>query len=141
MNDPTIDDSGGGTNTPNDNGENNVVLDHFSSARILIAIIVLVVLYLLSKWLVSQQEPNVRVDGNQIFIFTNSYRYFIIFVIYCNRKATIIKFILDYRESSQHHWQYSDLILHPLHCNVCHNLLLVAKVIHYLSILIQYLEL
>ena len=64
MNDPTIDDSGGGTNTPNDNGENNVVLDHFSSARILIAIIVLVVLYLLSKWLVSQQEPNVRVDGN-----------------------------------------------------------------------------
>ena len=69
MNDPTIDDSGGGTDTLNDNGENNVVLDHFSSARILIAIIVLVVLYLLSKWLVSQQEPNVRVDGNQIFIF------------------------------------------------------------------------
>ena len=64
MNDPTIDDSGGGTDTLNDIGENNVVLDHFSSARILIAIIVLVVLYLLSKWLVSQQEPNVRVDGN-----------------------------------------------------------------------------
>ena len=67
MNDPTIEDSGGGTDTLNENGENNVVLDHFSSARILIAIIVLVVLYLLSKWLVSQQEPNVRVDGNQIF--------------------------------------------------------------------------
>ena len=66
MNDPTIDDTGGGTDTLNDHGENNVVLDHFSSARILIAIIVLVVLYLLSKWLVSQQEPNVRVDGNPI---------------------------------------------------------------------------
>jgi len=92
---PTIEDNGGDTDTLNPNDENSPVLETFSSGKVLISIIILVVLYLLSKWLVSQQEPNIRVD--------------------------------DYRESSQHHWQYSDLILHPLHCNVCHNLLLVAK--------------
>ena len=63
MNDPTTEDNGGDIDAINANGENTVVLDQFSSARILVAIIVLVVLYVLSKWLVSQQEPNIRVDG------------------------------------------------------------------------------
>lgn len=35
--------------------------------------------------------------------------------------------LADYRESSRHHWQFSDLILQPILCNVCHNLLLTSK--------------
>ena len=61
---PTIDDNGGDTDTFNPNGENSPVLETFSSGKVLISIIILVVLYVLSKWLVSQQEPNIRVDGN-----------------------------------------------------------------------------
>ena len=61
---PIIEDNGGDTDTLNSNGENSPVLETFSSGKVLISIIILVVLYLLSKWLVSQQEPNIRVDGN-----------------------------------------------------------------------------
>ena len=60
---PTIEDNGGDTDTLNPNDENSPVLETFSSGKVLISIIILVVLYLLSKWLVSQQEPNIRVDG------------------------------------------------------------------------------
>ena len=48
--------------------ENTIVLEHISSRQILVSILVLVVLYVLSKWLVSQQEPNVRVDGKYFII-------------------------------------------------------------------------
>ena len=61
---PTIEDNGGDTDTLNPNDENSPVLETFSNGKVLISIIILVVLYLLSKWLVSQQEPNIRVDGN-----------------------------------------------------------------------------
>ena len=61
---PIIEHNGGDTDTLNPNGENSPVLETFSSGKVLISIIILVVLYLLSKWLVSQQEPNIRVDGN-----------------------------------------------------------------------------
>ena len=61
---PTIKDNGGDTDTLDPNGDNSPVLETFSSGKVLISIIILVVLYLLSKWLVSQQEPNIRVDGN-----------------------------------------------------------------------------
>ena len=94
MNDKEDFDSGGDSSEAL-SPENKILMEHISSGQILASIVILVVLYVFSKWLLSQQEPNVRVD--------------------------------DYRESSQHHWQYSDLILHPLHCNVCHSLLLVAK--------------
>ena len=60
---PTIEDNGGDTDTLNPNDENSPVLETFSSGKVLISIIILVVLYLLSKWLVSQQEPNIRIDG------------------------------------------------------------------------------
>ena len=64
MDDPIIEDSAGGTDNLNSNSESTVILETFSTGKILISIIVLVVLYVLSKWLVSQQEPNIRVDGN-----------------------------------------------------------------------------
>ena len=48
----------------NPDTENTVVLEHISSSRVLVSILVLVVLYVFSKWLVSQHEPNIRVDGN-----------------------------------------------------------------------------
>ena len=64
MDDPTIEDNGGDTDTLIPNDENSPVLETFSSGKVLISIIILVVLYVLSKWLVSQQEPNIRVDGN-----------------------------------------------------------------------------
>ena len=64
MDDPIIEDNGGDTDTLNPNDESSPVLETFSSGKVLISIIILVVLYVLSKWLVSQQEPNIRVDGN-----------------------------------------------------------------------------
>lgn len=64
MDDPTIEDNGGDIDTLNPSDESSPVLETFSSGKVLISIIILVVLYVLSKWLVSQQEPNIRVDGN-----------------------------------------------------------------------------
>ena len=64
MDDLIIEDNGGDTDTLNPNDESSPVLETFSSGKVLISIIILVVLYVLSKWLVSQQEPNIRVDGN-----------------------------------------------------------------------------
>ena len=109
-----------------DEGEETIVIEHISTVQILVSILILVVLYVLSKWLVSQQEPDIRVDGKFSFLLL-----FIIstFLKHLAFGKTRLHSILDYRESSQHHWQYSDLLLHPLYCNVCHNLLLVAKVL------------
>lgn len=57
-------------------------------------IVLLVVLYLLSKYLASQNEPNVCVHD----------------------------------PNSSHYWQYSEMVISiPLHCNICHSLLLTAK--------------
>ena len=44
-------------------GEETIVIEHISTVQILVSILILVVLYVLSKWLVSQQEPDIRVDG------------------------------------------------------------------------------
>ena len=56
--------NGDGDSVPNSDTESAIVLEHISSGRVLLSILVLVVLYVFSKWLVSQQEPNIRVDGN-----------------------------------------------------------------------------
>ena len=53
-----------GDNALHPDPENTIVLEHISSGRVLISIIILVILYVFSKWLVSQHEPNIRVDGN-----------------------------------------------------------------------------
>ena len=53
-----------GDSAVNPDTENTVVLEHISSSRVLVSILVLVILYVFSKWLVSQQEPDIRVDGN-----------------------------------------------------------------------------
>ena len=52
----------------NGEGEETIVIEHISTVQILISILILVVLYVLSKWLVSQQEPDIRVDGKFLFI-------------------------------------------------------------------------
>ena len=49
-------------------GEETIVIEHISTVQILVSILILVVLYVLSKWLVSQQEPDIRVDGKFLFI-------------------------------------------------------------------------
>ena len=62
MSEHNIFDTGGET-AVNPGTEDTIVLEHISSGRILVSILVLVVLYVVSKWLVSQQEPNIRIDG------------------------------------------------------------------------------
>ena len=49
-------------------GEETIVIEHISTVQILVSILILVVLYVLSKWLVSQQEPDIRVDGKFSFL-------------------------------------------------------------------------
>ena len=49
-------------------GEETIVTEHISTVQILVSILILVVLYVLSKWLVSQQEPDIRVDGKFLFL-------------------------------------------------------------------------
>ena len=51
-----------------DEGEDKILIEHISTVQILVSILILVVLYVLSKWLVSQQEPDIRVDGKFLFI-------------------------------------------------------------------------
>ena len=50
-------------------GEETIVIEHISTVQILVSILILVVLYVISKWLVSQQEPDIRVDGKFLFLF------------------------------------------------------------------------
>ena len=49
-------------------GEETIVIEHISTVQILVSILILVVLYVLSKWLVSQQEPDIRVDGKFLLL-------------------------------------------------------------------------
>ena len=52
----------------NGEGEETIVIEHISTVQILVSILILVVLYVLSKWLVSQQEPDIRVDGKFLLL-------------------------------------------------------------------------
>jgi len=73
--------------------------------RLLMTIVVLVVLYLLSRWLRSwMEEP----PPNQSTSALAS-------------RATFGN------GSTRHHWHFSDLIIQPIHCNICHTLLLTTK--------------
>ena len=72
------------------------------NTKILITIVVLVLLYLLSKFLRSWNEAGHDLSSSSRVGNTGD-------------------------GATHHHWHYSDLIIHPIHCNVCHTLLLTTK--------------